>query len=112
VRSFLYRAAREILFNAAKYAGVREVTLRLQRVHHELWLALSDKGRGFEPASLAQATGFGLTMIRERVELLGGRMKIKSAPGRGSIFFIAIPDDAVHQNGVAPMPGAGRIEEP
>jgi len=92
VRSFLYRAAREILFNAVKHAQAREVRLRLQRVRDELWLTISDKGRGFDPASLAQTTGLGLLTIRERAELLGGRMKIKSAPGRGSIFFIVVPD--------------------
>jgi hypothetical protein len=64
----------------------------LQRVHDELWLTISDKGRRFDVASLAETAGFGLLTIRERAELLGGRMKIKSAPGRGSIFFIAVPD--------------------
>lgn len=92
VKSFLYRAAREILFNTVKHAQVREVKLRLQRVHQELWLTLSDRGQGFEPTSLAQTAGFGLLTIRERVESLGGHMKIKSAPGNGSIFFIAVPD--------------------
>jgi len=94
VRSFLYRAAREMLFNAVKHAGVQEIKLRLHRVHQELRLTLSDKGRGCDPMSFARTTGLGLAMIRERVELLGGRMKIRSAPGRGSTFFIAIPDVA------------------
>jgi PAS domain S-box-containing protein len=92
VRSFLYRAAQEILFNAAKHAQVREARLRLQRVRQELWLTISDRGCGFDPASLAQTAGFGLLTIRERAELLGGRMTIKSAPGKGSIFFITVPD--------------------
>jgi signal transduction histidine kinase len=91
VRSLLYRASREILFNIVKHAGVREARLRLQRVHGKLWLTISDKGRGFDPASLAQTAGLGLLSIHERVELLGGRMKIKSAPGRGSTFFITVP---------------------
>jgi signal transduction histidine kinase len=92
VRSFLYRTAQEILFNAAKHAHVQEAKLRLQRVHDELWLTISDKGRGFDPASLAETAGFGLMTIRERARLLGGRMIIKSAPGKGSIFFVAVPD--------------------
>jgi PAS domain S-box-containing protein len=92
VRSFLYRTAQEILFNAAKHAGVREAKLRLQRVREELWLTISDKGRGFDPAALAGTAGLGLSTIRERAGLLGGRMTIKSAPGKGSIFLIAVPD--------------------
>lgn len=92
VRSFLYRTAQEILFNTVKHAQVREATLRLRRVRDELWLTISDKGRGFDPASLAQTAGFGLSTIRERAELLGGRMKVKSAPGKGSTFCVAVPD--------------------
>ena len=46
VRSFLYRTAQEILFNTAKHAEVSEAKLRLQRVRDELWLTISDKGRG------------------------------------------------------------------
>jgi PAS domain S-box-containing protein len=92
VRSFLCRAAQEILFNATKHAHVQEAKLRLQRVDNELWLTISDKGRGFDPASLAETAGLGLMTIRERAKLLGGRMIVKSAPGQGSIFFIAVPD--------------------
>jgi PAS domain S-box-containing protein len=92
VRSFLYRTAQEILFNAAKHAHVQAAKLRLQRVRDELWLTISDRGRGFEPGSLAETTGFGLMTIRERAKLLGGRLVIKSAPGQGSIFFVAVPD--------------------
>jgi len=95
VRSFLFRTAQELLFNAAKHAQVREAKLRLQRVREELWLTVSDRGRGFDPASLTQSAGFGLATIRERIELLGGRLTIKSAPGQGSIFFITVPDVAV-----------------
>lgn len=95
VRSLVYRAAQEILFNIVKHAGVRDARLRLQRVRDELWLTISDKGRGFEPASLAQTAGFGLLSIRERVELLGGRMRIKSAPGKGSTFLIILPEAGV-----------------
>jgi CheY-like chemotaxis protein len=60
-----------------------------------LWLTISDKGRGFDPRALGQTAGFGLLSTRERVELLGGRMKIRSAPGRGSTFLIAVPDGEV-----------------
>ena len=82
VRSFLYRAAREILFNVVKHARVSEAQLRLHCVRDQLRLTISDKGRGFDLQVLVETSGFGLLSVRERVEFLGGRMKIKSRPGQ------------------------------
>ena len=75
-----------------KHARVNEVRLRVRRWGRCLYLSVSDRGRGFDPQGLRQAAGFGLLNIRERVELLGGRMKIKSAPDQGSTFSIVVPD--------------------
>ena len=97
VRSFLYRAAREILFNVVKHAKVSEAQLRLQRVRDQLRLTISDKGRGFDLQVLVETSGFGLLSVRERAEFLGGRMKIKIALGKGSTFLIAVPDAVVVQ---------------
>jgi len=95
LKAFLYKAAQEILFNVVKHARTKEATLRLQRMRGQLWLTISDKGQGFDPRALSKTAGFGLLSIRERVELLGGRMKIKSRKGRGSTFLIAVPDDQI-----------------
>ncbi|MBM4028460.1 MAG: response regulator [Planctomycetes bacterium] len=92
LKAFLFRTAQEILFNAVKHAGVQEARLRLQRRHGQLWLTIADHGRGFDPGTLGRAAGFGLLSIRERVELLGGRMKIHSVKDRGSVFLITAPD--------------------
>ncbi len=94
LKAFLYKAAQEILFNVVKHARTKEATVRLQRMREELWLTISDRGQGFDPRLLSKTSGFGLLSIRERVELLGGRMKIKSAASRGSTFLIAVPDAA------------------
>jgi PAS domain S-box-containing protein len=96
LRVLLYKAAQELLFNAIKHAGVHEATLRLRRRRGRVWLFVSDQGRGFDSRGLGKASGFGLLSIRERVEYLGGRMKIRSAPGKGSIFAVAVPDAEVH----------------
>ena len=92
IKAFLFRTAQEILFNAVKHAQVKEARLRLQRRHGQLWLTVADQGRGFDPQTLSQTSGFGLFSIRERVELLGGRMKIRSAKDRGAVFLIAVKD--------------------
>jgi PAS domain S-box-containing protein len=92
LKVFFFKTAREILFNIVKHARVREARLRIQRLRGGLWLTISDQGQGFDPRSLGKTGGFGLLSIRERIELLGGRMKIRSAPGRGSTFLITVPD--------------------
>ncbi|MGE5294083.1 MAG: response regulator, partial [Solirubrobacterales bacterium] len=98
IKAFLFRAGQEILFNTVKHAKVDEARLRLQRRNGQLWLTIADRGRGFDPSTLSQAAGFGLLSIRERVGLLGGRMKIRSVPNRGSVFLIAVPDTLIAES--------------
>lgn len=88
----LYRAAQEILFNVVKHAGVKEAWVQIRRCSRWTCLAVSDKGSGFDPLSLDNALGYGLLNIRERLKFLGGRMRIRSAAGKGSRFLVAVPD--------------------
>jgi PAS domain S-box-containing protein len=106
LKSFLYKAAREFLFNVAKHARVEEARIRVRRFGRCLHLSVSDRGRGFDPQGLREAAGFGLLNIRERVELLGGRMKIKSAAGKGSTFSIVVPDSPESEGVVGAGPRA------
>ena len=76
-----------------KHARVKEARIRIRRLGCYVCLSVSDRGRGFDVQEVRQAAGFGLFSIVERVELLGGRMKIKSAKGKGSTFRIVVPDD-------------------
>ena len=96
---FVFRVAQEMLFNVVKHAGVNQATLRLHRTRGRLRLVVSDKGQGLDPGALAETTGFGLLSIRERVSLLGGRMKIHGVKGRGSTILVMIPDDSTTGEG-------------
>ncbi len=89
---FLFRATQELLFNVVKHAQVNEAEVCVRRIGACLCLCVSDRGRGFDPRSVKETAGLGLLSIRERVELLGGRMTIKSAEGQGSAFRIVVPD--------------------
>ncbi|MCL5278437.1 MAG: PAS domain S-box protein [Planctomycetes bacterium] len=92
LRILLYKTAQEMLFNAIKHAGVQEAKLHLRRYGAHIGLWVSDRGRGFDPAAPDYTLGLGLRSIRERIELLGGRLKISSAPGKGSTFFVVLPN--------------------
>ncbi len=91
VKSLLYRTAQELLFNVAKHAQTKAACVRVRQRGACIGLLVSDRGRGFDPQEIGETVAFGLLSIRERVELLKGRMKIKSAPGRGSRVSIVVP---------------------
>jgi nitrate/nitrite-specific signal transduction histidine kinase len=56
-------------------------------------VTIRDDGAGFDPA--ASTDGFGLTGMRERAELLGGELSVRSAPGDGTTISVAVP--AMHR---------------
>ncbi len=92
LKAFLYKAAQELLFNVVKHARIHEARIRVRRLGRCVCLSVSDRGQGFDPQELRATAGFGLFSLRERIELLGGRMKIKSAQGTGSTFHIVVPE--------------------
>jgi len=97
VRTLIFESVRELLFNAVKHAKVDRVALDLTLDTDErLCITVSDDGIGFDPASLGDRSrdvevGWGLFSIRERVALLGGRLDIESAPGKGTRFRLVAP---------------------
>ncbi len=103
LKSFLYKAAQEMLFNVVKHARVNEARVRVRRFARCVCLSVSDRGRGFDPQEVRQAKGFGLLSIRERVELLGGRMKMHSVKGKGSTFHVVVPDGPMVETGYASL---------
>jgi PAS domain S-box-containing protein len=105
---FLFRATSELLSNVVRHGGIHEARVRLRRVGRCVGLGISDRGRGFDPQECRDTARFGLLGIRERVELLGGRVKIASAKGRGTKVRIVVPDAGPDQDtpvqGQVPVP--------
>jgi signal transduction histidine kinase len=78
----LVRIACEAITNAARHSGAESVALRLERAGSEISLRVADSGRGFDTHT--RADGFGLISMRERARAVGGELRVRSAPGRGS----------------------------
>ena len=95
MQAVLYRAARELLVNVAKHAGVASACLNCLCDGHRLLLVVSDAGRGFDPArhfgNWPGHNSFGLRSIYERISNLGGEVDIDSSPGSGTTVTISIP---------------------
>lgn len=85
----IYRLAQEGMTNVAKHSGASRVELRLVRTDGHVEFAMLDDGRGADANS--STTGLGLIGMRERVEMLGGQMRIETAPGRGFAVHARIP---------------------
>jgi signal transduction histidine kinase len=86
----LYRITQEALHNVAKHSGARRAAVRLSREQGQLYLQIADQGVGFEPGSF-DGGGLGLVSMNERVNHLGGRLIIRSAPGAGTRIGVRVP---------------------
>jgi signal transduction histidine kinase/CheY-like chemotaxis protein len=90
-----FRVAQEALTNIVRYARARHVSIELGRDATELWLTVRDDGVGFHVAAererAARGQSTGLLGMQERVDLLGGQMRIESTPGLGSAIYVRLP---------------------
>jgi two-component system, NarL family, sensor histidine kinase DegS len=87
----IFRALQELLGNVAKHSQATQVKVQLTLDENSARLSVEDNGKGFNPESFAEAGGLGLKLIRERVELLGGKLDIDTGIGRGSRISFQIP---------------------
>ncbi len=88
----LYRLVQECFTNVIKHSKAENVLLSVHRSNGRMHLKVEDDGIGFDLAQAAQKReSFGLSGMRERVVLLGGRMEIKTRQGGGTKIDIRIP---------------------
>ena len=102
-----FRVMQEALQNAVKHSGGRRIEVRVRFDTAQITLWVADDGAGFEPASAREA-GLGLTTMRERVELIGGRFRIISEPGCGTLVeaVAPVPSAVPAPAAIPPLPQA------
>jgi signal transduction histidine kinase len=89
VETAVYFCVLEALQNVAKYAEASRVDVRLRETHGDLTFAVTDDGRGFDPA--ANGYGTGLQGMADRIEALGGSLRVRSTPGEGTVVEGTVP---------------------
>lgn len=91
----LYRAIQEALNNVVKHANARTVSLVFDRRRDELRVIVEDDGTGFDPTKLSRsglnASRLGLSVMEERLALLGGALTIESEHDVGTTLFMTVP---------------------
>lgn len=97
VKIAICRVLQESLSNIRRHAGVEKSKVELRAERKHLILQVSDQGRGFEPPPLdgplatEKQEHIGLRGMRERVELVGGKLTVESRPGEGARIRVEIP---------------------
>lgn len=101
------RCAQEALSNARKHARARRIALEVGAVppgsSDRVRLTVRDDGIGFDPGTAS--TGFGLSGMTERLALVGGTLRVDSAPGAGTVIVAELPASI-------PSPAAAPTAEP
>lgn len=95
LRLVVFQAARELLINVAKHAQSGTARLTIGREENMLHLTVEDQGIGFDPtdsgSSELKKGCFGYFNIRQRIQHLGGTIRITSSPGIGTSVTIRAP---------------------
>ena len=78
----LFRIAQESVTNAIKHGKAKRITIRLGQNRHDIMLTISDNGSGLSTGGKHKA-GMGLSIMRYRTGLIGGKLAIQNGPSRG-----------------------------
>jgi signal transduction histidine kinase len=94
VRDDVYRIVGEALRNAFKHAAARHIEVEIYYDDSQLRLRVRDDGKGIDPQVLdgaGRAGHWGLLGMRERANLIGGKLEVWSSPGSGTEIELIIP---------------------
>lgn len=95
IETTCFRAVQEAITNVVRYAQAQKVDVALFKRDADLCISIRDDGVGFDPGAAlrraAQGHSMGLLSMQERVLLLGGQMRIESAPGQGTLIEVSLP---------------------
>jgi signal transduction histidine kinase len=102
MRRTVYRMAQEALANSARHSGAQSARLCLTVTDDEVYLVVSDEGKGFDPSiALSRSQNrehFGLHGIQERARAMGGDCEINSQPNAGARIMIQLPNNGHHHH--------------
>ena len=87
-----YRILQELMNNILKHSKAKKTWIKISRLKTVISVNVRDNGIGFDYEKIInEKRGFGLSGVRERIEILKGKLKIKSGMNEGANFVIEIP---------------------
>ena len=92
----LYRVVQESVNNIIKHSEASRASIEVKRMEDGVTVTVRDDGRGFMVADDGHFGGFGLVGISERARMLGGKSRIQSTPGDGTVISVSIRLKGIH----------------
>jgi CheY-like chemotaxis protein len=114
----VFQSVRELLLNAVKHAVAKHASLAVEEQDDSLRIMVQDHGVGFDLLAMAtqqpspMSSKFGLFSIRERMNALGGRLELHSAPGEGTRATLILPRAPRQPPAAAMVPSLSRSKTP
>jgi PAS domain S-box-containing protein len=91
VETALYRIVQESLTNVVRHAQATHADVLVERRDDQVLTIIEDNGTGFDSKAAMQTSRLGLLGMRERAEMLNGKLVIESAPGSGTTVLVEVP---------------------
>lgn len=87
----IYRVIQECLNNIDKHASAQNIWIKCRKKENRYIIDIRDNGKGFDVVDIPPDKHFGLSMMKERVELLKGKMTLSSEVNKGTKLHVEIP---------------------
>jgi signal transduction histidine kinase len=101
IENAIYRLVQETLTNVSKHALTEQAAVSVRESNGSVTVEVRDEGKGFDVDGITG--GFGLIGMRERAELVGGKLAVTSAPGEGTTVTIRVPANHLGETAAAPL---------
>jgi two-component system, NarL family, sensor kinase len=89
-QSTIYRIVQELLTNAIRHAHASQIVVQCSQNESTFFITVEDNGKGFDTKAIYLKNGIGLANVKSRVDYLGGKMDIASAPGDGTTINVEL----------------------
>jgi signal transduction histidine kinase len=86
-----YHVAKEAVLNALKHAQASSIQVIIRESDVAAMVEVIDDGAGFEPEAVDESVHFGLGLLRERIQMLGGSFELSSRKGAGTRLLVTLP---------------------
>lgn len=93
-KTVLFRVAQEALINVGRHAKAAETVVTIVRSGEVIEMSVQDDGKAFNVARAFRSIAghrLGLLGMRERLEMVGGKLELQSSPGKGSTIIARVP---------------------